>query len=134
MATIKLNRTNEYNNRIRDYKIYLNKELIGTISNGETKEFNVKPGNQEIYAKIDWCYSPTLKIELNDNETLNLKVGGFKNGIWIMPISISIILIHFILSFLFKFNYLIFLVIPVFLLMIYYISIGRKNYLTLNKI
>ena len=134
MTTIKLYRTNEYNNRIRDYKIYVNKELIGTISNGESKEFNIKPGTQEIYAKIDWCYSPTLKIELNENETINLKVGGFKNGKWIMPLSFTLILIHFTLSYLFEFDYLLYLIFPIFFLMIYYITLGRKNYLTLNKI
>ncbi len=37
MAKIKLQRTSENKNRLRDYQIYIDGQKIGTIANGETK-------------------------------------------------------------------------------------------------
>jgi hypothetical protein len=39
MATIKIQRTTEYNNRLRDYNIFIDEQKVGTIANGETKDF-----------------------------------------------------------------------------------------------
>jgi hypothetical protein len=133
MATIIINRTSEYLNRIRDYGVYIDDKKVGTISNGETKEFNVSEGHHSVFTKIDWCSSPTLSVNVNDQETKSLKVGGFKNGKWLMPTGLVIIVLSYIANLLFDFEYLFYLVIPVFLLMVYYTTVGRKQYLTLTE-
>lgn len=133
MGTIIINRTNEYLNRIRDYGVYIDGKKVGTIANGETKEFNVFAGKHSVFAKIDWCSSPTLSLDLNDHETKSLKVGGFKNGNWLMPTALVIIVLSFVANRLFDFDYLFYLVIPIFLLMVYYMTVGRKKYLTLTE-
>ncbi len=134
MATIRLKRTNEYNNRMRDYKIFIDGQQVGTIANGETKDFPTTVGQHTVTAKIDWCSSPELLIELKENQTSNLKVGGFKYGKILMPVGLGLIVLHFILSKFADFDYTIFLVAPLFLLMVYYLTIGRKKYLTLEEV
>lgn len=134
MATIRLKRTSEYNNRMRDYKIFIDGQQAGTIANGETKDFPTTVGHHIITAKIDWCGSPNISIELKENQTSNLKVGGFKYGQMLMPVGLGLIVLHFILSKFADFDYTIFLVAPLFLLLVYYLTIGRKKYLTLEEV
>ena len=134
MATIRLKRTSEYNNRIRDYEIFIDGQQVGTIANGETKDFPTTEGQHTVTAKIDWCSSPNISVDINDNKTKNLKVGSFRYGQILMPIGLVIILLHFILLKFADFEYIIFLDAPLFLLFIYYLTIGRKKYLTLEEI
>ncbi len=134
MATIRLKRTSEYNNRMRDYKIFIDGQQVGTIANGETKDFPATEGQHTVTAKIDWCSSPNISVDINDNQTKNLKVGGFRYGQILMPIGLVLIALHFILSKFADFEYTIFLVAPLFLLLVYYLTIGRKKYLTLEEI
>jgi hypothetical protein len=119
---------------MRDYKIFIDGQQVGTIANGETKDFPSAVGQHIVTAKIDWCGSPDISIDLKENQTSNLKVGGFKYGKIIMPIGLGIIVLHFILSKFVDFDYTIFLVAPFFLMMAYYLTIGRKKYLTLEKV
>ena len=131
MASIIINGTSEYLNRLRNYDVYIDGEKIDTISNGETKEFNISAGQHSILIKIDWCSSQTLLVDINDNETKSFKVGGFKNGNWLIPA--ALVILGSIASRLFDFNYLFYLIIPFFLLMVYYMTLGRKQYLTLKE-
>ena len=134
MTTIRLKRTSEYNNRMRDYKIFIDGKQVGTIANGETKDFPSTVGQHFITAKIDWCSSPGISINVKENQIKNLNVGGFKNGQFLMPIGLGLIVLHFILSKFADFYYTIFLVAPLFLLISYYLTIGRKKYLTLLEV
>ena len=133
MATIILNRTNEYVNRLRDYGVYIDGKKVGTIANGEIKEFNVSAGQHSVVTKIDWCSSYPLTFDISDNEVKNFKVGGFKNAKWLMPTGLIIIVLSYIVNLLFGFEYLFYLVIPGFLIMVYYMTFGRKRYLTLTE-
>jgi hypothetical protein len=44
----------------------VNNQEIGSISNGETLEFHIQSGQNEVQAKIDWCGSNTIKLDLDD--------------------------------------------------------------------
>ena len=134
MASIKLHRKREYTNRMRDYKIFIDGLEVGTIANGETKEFATTVGQHSVTAKIAWCSSPDISIKTDDNEIVNLKVSVFKNGNWLMPIAGGIIALHFILKMTVDLEYTIVLVIPVFILLIYYLTLGRKKYLTMTEV
>jgi hypothetical protein len=134
MASVRLKRTNENNNSMRDYKIFIDGKEVGRIANGETKDFPMTDGQHIITAKIDWCSSQDFPLHIKDNETKELKVGGFKNGNWIMPLAGGIIALHFLFKIMLHIEYTIFLVIPVFILLVYYLTIGRKKYLTLEEI
>ena len=99
MATIKIQRTSEYINSLRNYRIFIDGQKIGTIANGKTKEFEITAGRHSIVGKIDWCSSPELTVDLNDNDTKTFLIGGFKNGNWIMPITIGVIVLCFVLTY-----------------------------------
>ena len=133
MASIIINRTSEYLNRLRNYGVYIDGKKVDTISNGETKKFNISAGQHSILTKIDWCSSQTLLVDINDNKTKSFKVGGFKNGRWLIPAGLVIPILSFIASSLFDFDYLFYLIIPIFLLMVYYMTLGRRQYLTLKE-
>jgi hypothetical protein len=119
---------------MRDFKIFIDGQQVGDIGNGETKEFSVAVGKHNVIAKIDWCSSPDVAIEIKDNETKELRVSSFKNGNWLMPLAGGIIALHFILKITLNIEYIIFLAIPVFVILVYYLTIGRKNYLTLDEV
>jgi hypothetical protein len=44
MSKLIIQRTSEYNNRLRDYGIYIDGQKVDTISNGQTKELTVNSG------------------------------------------------------------------------------------------
>lgn len=134
MSKLIIQRTSEYNNRMRDYGIYMDGQKVDTISNGQAKEFTIAPGRHTLYSKIDWCSSPEISFEISDSETKIFKVGGFKNGNWIMPLALGILLLSYVVKQVYGVNYLFYLVIPPFLLLIYYLTIGRKKYLTLKEV
>lgn len=134
MATIKIQRTSEYINLLRDYRLFIDGQKIGTIANGKTKEFEITSGQHSIVAKIDWCSSPELTFDLSDTDTKTVLIGGFKNGNWIMPLTILIIVLCLVLSYAVDSDYILLPVIPTFLIMIYYLTIGHKNYLTMTEI
>lgn len=119
---------------MRDYKIYIDGQQVGTIGNGETKNFTTTEGQHTVTAKIDWCSSPTISVNVNDNQTKTLKVGGFKKGNWLILIFIGLIILHFILLRYANFEFTIYFAAALFLWPIYYLTIGRKKYLTLDEI
>jgi len=133
MATIILNRTSEYVNRLRNFGVYIDGKKVGTIANGDRKEFNVSPGQHSIVTKIDWCSSKTITFDLTDDEIKELKVGGFKNAKWLMPTTFIVIVLSYIANWKYGFEYLFYLVVPAFLLLVYYLTVGRKRYLTLTE-
>ena len=64
---IRITRENSFADKLRAYKIFINDEYRGDINKNETKEFPLDKGNHVIYAKIDWCRSNELCIDVNDS-------------------------------------------------------------------
>jgi len=138
MSIIKIKRTNEFVNSLRDYQIFIDNINVGTIGNGKTETFEVEPGNHTICAKIDWCSSPVQAFSVNISETTTFKIGVFKGGKWLIPLSItagSIFLLMFRRwdnqVFLILQGFSILLALSGFLGLVYFLSLGRKKYLTL---
>ena len=133
MATIKLQRTSELVNMFRHYQIYIDGKNIGAIANGEKKEFPISSGQHTIIARIDWCSSQEIDFYIGETETKIFNVGGFKNGKWIIPIAIGLIVLGFALNLSYANKLSVLIAFLVFGLLIYYVSIGRKKYLTLSE-
>ena len=134
MALIRIKRTSEYINKLRNIDIFIDGKKVGKIANGEIKDFPTSTGNHKLLAKIDWGTSPEIIVNLKENQLINLELGTFKYGKHLAPISIGLIPLHYILKYLFDINYSIILLVPFFLLLVYYLTIGRKKYLTLKQI
>lgn len=133
MAKIILTRTSEYANCLRDYDVYIDGKKIGTIANGETKEFNISGGQYSFVTKIDWCSSPTLTFDISDDKVKNFKVGGFKKAKWLMPTALIFIILSHLINWKYGFYSIFILIIPAFLVIVYYLTVGRKRYLTLTE-
>ena len=136
MTKLIIKRTSEFNNKARYFGVYVNGDKVGAIADGETKEFNIKPGKNQLMAKIDWCQSQTLEFEIQENETKTIELAGFKYSNLIIPLIAVIFLGYYVLKVAFKIDliFLIFVGVVVFLYPMYFISLGRKRYLRINEL
>jgi hypothetical protein len=137
MAKIKIKRTNEWNNWTRQIGVYMDNQKIGTILNGETKEFDVPSGQHTVRAKIDWCGSKNLTIQTNENEIKTVTISSFKFGRYLMPGFAGLVVLYFILK---KFgdskftDIILVITLPILLLVTYYWTVGRSSYLQIKEI
>lgn len=72
---IKIKRESKLINRFRAYKIILDGICVEKIKNNQNIELNIKPGNHEIYLKIDWCKSNKVKFR-GDSNLLRFECGS----------------------------------------------------------
>jgi len=78
---IRISRQSRYFDSLRDYKIYIDDEYCGYISNGEIKEIDVENGEHSISLKIDWCRSNNLTFIVKDNELVEFNCGNSMKGL-----------------------------------------------------
>jgi len=133
MAIIKIQRTNDYMNLMRDYRLLIDGQKIGSIGNAQTKEFEIPAGRHSLIAKIDWCSSQELSFEIDKDDSKTLLVSGFIISKWIMPLILGIIAFSFIVTLITHFYFTLFIILPAFLLLLYFLTFGRKNYLSLKE-
>lgn len=133
MAKIIISRKQEWNNRLRQIGIYLDEQKLGTIANGEVKTFDIPDGNHSIKAKIDWCGSREIEFSISGEEKKYFKLSGFKHFNIIMPIALALVILSIFLRKIYHFQYTIWLILPVFLILFYYLTIARNDYLTLKQ-
>jgi len=138
MAKLIITRKSEFINSFKDYNIYLNGDEIGSISSGETKEFIIPEGTNILKAKNDWYGSKELEINTSNEEAKLVSISGLR------PAKIMIFFISFIIvipilfrefirnhDFL-KYTFIVLSIIVLFAI-IYYLTIGRNNYLEIKE-
>lgn len=76
MSKIIINRISEFSNLLRSIEIYLGETKIGEIRNGESKVFDVNPGKYILKAKIDWCTSNEIHIEVGSDDIFRYNLTG----------------------------------------------------------
>ena len=136
MTRLRIERSSEFNNKAKEFELYLNGDKIGTIANGETKEFDLESGKYQLMAKIDWCQSQTLEFELLANETKTIKLAGFIFGNAIMPVIGSLFLGYYVLRAMYDMDltFLIIIGAALFLYPMYFITFGRKRYIRIKEL
>ena len=77
MAKIELTRSSEYANRMRKIKVLLDNQEIGTISNGQTKVFDIPDGEHRLQTKIDWLVSNPVDFDIKSDEVKGFKTNSF---------------------------------------------------------
>lgn len=77
MSQIEIIRSSEYANRLREIKIFIDNQQVGSIANGKTALFEVSEGNHTIQAKIDWGRSNVIDITLGENEKKSFQMTSF---------------------------------------------------------
>lgn len=107
---------------------------IGTIANGESQTIDVPAGSHTLHFKIDWTRSPVETFEVAAGECRTFEVSGFKNAKWLLPLGVIISILAPVLAKLTEINDLIFLGVPIFLILMFYITFGRKKYLNIKAV
>ncbi len=136
MTKLKVKRTSELNNRARSFDIYIDGKKVGEIANGETKEFDIETGKHKLTAKVDWCQSKELDFKIQDDQTKTIEISGFKYGNVIIPLILGIVGLFFFIKFVVGIDLIILLglVALIFLYPLYYISIGKNEYLIAKEV
>ena len=136
MATIIIKRENEFQDKFTDFHIILDGKNIGTISIGQTKEFNATAGQHVLKAELAWCSSPIILVTVNEGETKEyiVKVDNFSK--LATPLGILAFLLFIILSWAMKLQliYATFFSGVFFLFIFYNTTIRRKKYLNISCI
>jgi hypothetical protein len=133
MATLRIERSSEYVNRLRHYTVVIDGKKAGAIANGEVREFNLSPGLHTVRFTIDWAASPVEELTIGEEEVKTLHVSGFKGARWMMPLMIGILLVHLILSTTIGFGSFFLLLLPLGLVLAYYLTFGRRSYLQVKQ-
>jgi len=138
MAKLKFIRTKQLSDRLREITVYLDGKKLGNISNGETKEYDISSGQHILYAKIDWfwCRSRDLTLTINETGAKTITIAPYKYADHLTSFCIFLTILHIILDNELKpkLDYIVgILIIPIFLIIIYYLTFGRKDYITLKE-
>lgn len=80
MSKITISRDSGYADRVRKYKVICNGEEVAKVGNGETIEFEVPPGEKEVYLKIDWCRSNKVAVSVPPGGEVHLQGGSSLRG------------------------------------------------------
>lgn len=80
MATLRVQRPSQYADWLRKYRIFVDGSPVGDISAGSDSTFEVSQGRREVLARIDWCSSNSVNVEIEDAHECTLEVGSNLNG------------------------------------------------------
>lgn len=75
-TTITISRDSGYADRLRDYRVLVDRIEEAGIGNGETKTLEVSPGEHELLLKIDWCRSNAVRFEISEDQTVKFSCGS----------------------------------------------------------
>ena len=132
MTTIQITRPNEWTNRLRKYKIYLDDNHAGTISNNTTLDLYVPAGKHILIAKMGWYGSQEIEIDIKEDEIKYAKVSCSVITKWLPLIMVPFFILFFIgKDFLPKIQWL--FLVPALILIVYMLTLGRKKYLDLKE-
>ena len=74
-AVIYLHRPLQIENTARRYKIYVDGVKVAAIGNGKTIEIPVAVGEHRVKARLDWCSSPEVVVNVTAGQRAALAVG-----------------------------------------------------------
>ncbi len=136
MSKLIIRRNSEWNNKGRSFWIYIDGEKVEKIADGQTRLFDLEPGKYEVYAKVDWCSSEKMDIEVLENQNTAIGLSGFKYGNIVLASIFGTVLIYLLISLFLKmdFNFLLIFAVIAFLYPVYYITLGKNKYISIAEI
>jgi len=127
-------------NRFRSYSIFIDDVQAGNIKNGSSEEFLLNPGTHTIQCRIAWYSSPVYTINVEQDRVEFLLVKSGIRFYWLMLVSLFLgIAINLFYSQVLDdrplsiFILQLILILPALLYMLYYLTIGKKNYLIIEE-
>jgi hypothetical protein len=73
-------RTSQYTNRIRPVGVFVDGKKVGQLKDGESKSFELSPGEHRVFAKVAWYKTPLLAVRIERGETVDLVAGSEITG------------------------------------------------------
>lgn len=135
-----LTRRSEWLNRLRSYKIFIDDAEAGTIKNGASEEFLISPGIHSIQCKIAWYSSPVFVVNIEKGSIEYLMV---RNGIRYYWLTFVLLITGLIINLIYTgthnerpfeiFVLQLALLVPSLFYMLYYLTVGRKQYLLIEE-
>ena len=134
-----LNRPSDWIYRMRPYRVFINDKEVSKIKNGAVEEFPVEAGSATVQCKVDWYSSRPLTVDLKEGEIAYLRVRSGMKLYW--PFLIAVAIGAFLIFFYRKrpdrpdwaIPVALVLVIPGLLYSLYYMTLGRKDTLVVEK-
>jgi hypothetical protein len=83
-GVLRIIRYSKYRDRIRRYELYANGKKLGDIANNTQTDFAVPAGQLSIEARIDWCGSKPLVLQIGSNQRLDVEVVN-ETSLWSFP-------------------------------------------------
>ena len=87
-----LKREHRYADNLRNYKVYIDSDYKGNISDDSMFEYQLTQGEHTIYLKIDWFKSRKLTFTYEGNDIIYLichsGMEGYKVFLWPLYITI----------------------------------------------
>jgi len=133
MPKLRVTLTRSWNKRTKKIGVLDNGNELGTVYNGETSEFDVAAGSHKISVKSGWYGSKELAFTISENETKSVSADIFQYGNLIINSLFLVLLVHFIAFTFLNIQYIIWFNIPAFLIMGYFLTLGRNNYLVIKE-
>jgi hypothetical protein len=137
---IVLARPKEWVNRMRSFSILVDGNKVTSIASGGSQELWIEPGAHTLSAKVNWCSSRDYPLQLEPGKTIYVRI---KNGMkYYLPLVIPMIAallvnMYYISSDVVKpdwFQYVLVAgILPAALYLVYYITIGRKDYIVIEN-
>ncbi len=118
----------------RNFKLYLDDQEIGIISNGQTIEFDVTRGQHLLKAKVDFHGSADELVELSQYETRAYQLGCSQKNNTAFAVSMSLLTIFFIANSQNNSIYSLPFLVAGLGIFIYYFIIKRNQYLVFQEI
>ncbi|MES2774042.1 MAG: hypothetical protein V4722_07645 [Bacteroidota bacterium] len=139
-AKIVLSRKNDFMNRTRLFRVLIDGKEVGRIANGKAETFELEAGNHTIECRIDWCSSRAYEVTTTNNSIDYLQVkSGMKYFMMLYVILLcwlaSGIIVknkRVLLGAAFPWVQWVIVIIPIAYLF-YYLTLGKKQYLVINK-
>jgi hypothetical protein len=140
MAKIIINRKGEWMNRMRGIKVFIDGKQVGIVKNDSAEEFVVDAGTHTVECKIDWCGCKPVQLTVADDgdvKILKLQSGmTYLKPLYFIFFAVVLGRLLFRLSGQHVPDWLeigqFVIAVPVLLYFIYYLTIGRKHYLSLD--
>ena len=139
-AKIIISRKSEFLNRTRAFKVFIDDNEVGAVSNGSAEEFSVEAGKHSVYVKIGWYKSIVFDATVSEGENKYLLTHSGMTLFW--PLYI-VMLAGLILNIVLRkegidlngvadvLRYL--LIIPPILYYVYFMTLGRNKYVLLRE-
>jgi hypothetical protein len=70
MPSITIVRDSGYVDRLRAYEVLIDRQRLGELRNGESKQFTISPGQHELMVKVDWCSSKPVNFTAVEGEDM----------------------------------------------------------------